>query len=487
MSGTKNIDNWQKERDALRKDLRVLIVDGDQNSRKKQEDLLFQQRIPARSVSSGEQALELADRENYALAIIADVLPQMHGVSLSRVLREKDPNLGLIITTEKATLRLIDQAFELEIAGIVEKPLTELMFTNLRALVNKTLDRQAGRLMRSKILNSIRQTLIHGGKAGDLKSTRLHARLSGFKRHLGDFNKVLVVENDDSNLRLFSEHLMLKGLAVESIEHHDRAVKRLEHGGINLLVTPLSEKHAAKQFNELHKLLHTHQFLELVFVASKPNIEHAMTLLHQGISSYIPWPPTSLSRLADRISEILKREKQERLVDNLFVELFRENSLTSRAFKEELKQFREIVSLRYVELRYPALAPPSSTTNIDLLLADFLQNPDAEKKRDRAHNRRRHERVEQHQFIRYRRKGKESFILGHMSDISESGLFIQTLQRPSTESLLQLDFNVECENAPYRVMVNGKVSRIAVDGFGVAFVDPPDDVLALLRQIIMTK
>ncbi len=73
--------------------------------------------------SSGEQAIEIASKTHFDLAIIDGLLPGMDSIDTFEMLRMKDPNLIGILITGHANLQMIIEAMNKGFSGILEKPL----------------------------------------------------------------------------------------------------------------------------------------------------------------------------------------------------------------------------------------------------------------------------------------------------------------------------------------------------------------------------
>jgi len=78
---------------------RILIVDDDQTHGKFLEEELSQGHCKATWIRDPRQALRQFRRRQYQVGILDLKMPSMSGVELFQALREKDPEIGLIILT----------------------------------------------------------------------------------------------------------------------------------------------------------------------------------------------------------------------------------------------------------------------------------------------------------------------------------------------------------------------------------------------------
>jgi CheY-like chemotaxis protein/Tfp pilus assembly protein PilZ len=498
--------DWQRKRVEIEREMRVLVVDAEANTRKQLDELLFRQRVPARSVPSGERALQLVERERYSVVITSDVLPGMHGLTLARQLRESLPHLDVLLVSRNPSLRIMSQAFELPLLDVWTKPFgnTDALGKQIRDAIALHADRQ----MREPVLNDLRKLLASMPEADHLRATaNLERRLSAFKRHIGPYDRALVVEQDDANLRLFSEHLLLAGLSVETTHDTRAALAHIEKSSepserANLLVADCGQGGQFADF--VQKVRKLDPQIQLIAVALKPSITSGQTALRQRIAAYVPWPPTSLAKLAERACELLVEGRREHLVDNLFLELYHQVALaTGQMEKQKTRSFAGLIGLRQTELPDLKLNDGIGKREpLERVLSDMLEieidmqeddgassNSDGE---DEDSERREHERVAHYQFLRFRTDDTTTATMAYLADLSEGGIFVRTPRFPIPDSKIDVDFHVEHENQRYRVQCEGRVAWIAKEekdsphgvGFGVRFVTPPEDVVALLRRVV---
>ncbi len=487
---------WGLARSRLRRELRVLVVDGDATTRKQLEDVLFRMHVPARSVASAEHALQVAERDRYSLVISADVLPQMHGMTLLRTLREQIASLDLVLTARTPSLRVMTQAFELELLDVWDKPFDDK--AALTAHVERAISHHSDRSMRSLVLDELRKLLSTlPPKKREEATGKLEQRLSAYKQSIGAFDRVLVVEGQDVNLRLLSEHLMLAKLTVETADALDAALERAEAGGINLLVTNVAN---VSEVEKLSRRLSSDDLdLELMLVGSKPSARVAQHALRAQVVSYVPWPPTSLSCIAERARDLLRLGRRDRLLDNLFVELYRETAKASGDDPDTgFSELRSLIGLDRVPTADENTASSSSTSDpaeyLQEVLSGMLDDLDRNKRPTpaQAAERRGHTRVHQNEFLRFRAQNESTSHMGYLGDLSVGGIFVRTNEMPRRGATLEIDFNVEHQSQHYRVQTGGVVAwlaRMPTDsphgaGFGVRFVDPAPDVVALMNEIV---
>jgi Tfp pilus assembly protein PilZ len=249
--------------------------------------------------------------------------------------------------------------------------------------------------------------------------------------------------------------------------------------------------------------------LKVVLLSREPSVENARAALRHGVAGYLPWPTTPPGALVARVREILKRARRERLLDNLLIELHRE---TARALGCEdldaaLATFRELVGLERLP-RTPETAPDAAEAveYLDEVL-DSLLAPDEEVviideltegpelAAATASERRVHTRVPESQFVRFRARASHAATLALLGDISEGGIFIRCSELLGPGTIVDVDFNVLDEQQAYLIRCRGQVAWVARDdrqsplgpGFGVKFLEPPEEVVELLKRIVAIR
>ncbi|MCK5800604.1 MAG: response regulator [Deltaproteobacteria bacterium] len=493
---------WENRRDRLARELRVLIVDGDATTRKQIDDLLFRMRVPARAVGSAKHALEIIERDRSAIVVSAATLPDMEGLLLLRTLRERHPLLELVLAARKPSLPLITRAFDLGIVDILDKPFSDP--SELQARLEKVIQRSLDRRMRTPVIEDLRDLLTALPEENQrIVTSTLKRRLAAYKKRLGLIDRVLVVEGNDVNLRLLSEHIVLIGLRVETAAVLADALTRLRQEKIHVVIADTTKTHGVIPLRDL--IQNVIPDIEIIATANKPTAQEAQEALRAHVAAYIPWPPTSLSHLAGRTRKILHASRQDHLVDNLLVELYRtiaEATGTNphegfAAFQKLIGLTEELTATDEIEEGPASTSSPSET--IQKILTGMIDDLDRTEQPIPApikgDERRGAGRIVQNQLLRFRRQGDPTAHVAYLGDLSVGGIFIRTDHILSRDTPVSVDFNVEHEGQRYRVESEGVVAWLAHEagdsphgaGFGVRFVGPPPDVTLLMKEIVAAR
>ncbi|HKJ92651.1 MAG TPA: sigma-54 dependent transcriptional regulator [Longimicrobiales bacterium] len=102
----------------------VLIVDDEANIRRMLGRLLQEESYHTAEADSGRRALEQADAEDPDVVLLDLAMPGMSGMEVLRALRERRPELPVVMISGRATLQDAVEATKLGAFHFIEKPLT---------------------------------------------------------------------------------------------------------------------------------------------------------------------------------------------------------------------------------------------------------------------------------------------------------------------------------------------------------------------------
>jgi len=101
---------------------RILIVDDDPLIRRQLEDLYRERKYDVDSVGSAEDALGLLEEYDYSLGVLDLKIPGTDGISLTKQIRERWPDLDVIIVTGYASIKGAVEAIRHGASDYITKP-----------------------------------------------------------------------------------------------------------------------------------------------------------------------------------------------------------------------------------------------------------------------------------------------------------------------------------------------------------------------------
>ncbi len=135
-----------EKRELLRE--KILLVDDEPGLSAYLEEVVREEGFRARKVQSATEALAALEEEAFQLIITDLRMPEMDGLELLRRIRERDPQIGVIVMTAFASLETAVEALRLGAMDYITKPLhvQEIQVVLRKAIESLELKRENRRL-----------------------------------------------------------------------------------------------------------------------------------------------------------------------------------------------------------------------------------------------------------------------------------------------------------------------------------------------------
>lgn len=101
---------------------KVLIVDDEQDFLDVLSDRLKTRDMNVTTASSAKDAIKKIDAESYDAVVLDLMMPEMDGLETLKIMKEKNPDLQVILLTGHATVEKGIQAMKLGAMDLIEKP-----------------------------------------------------------------------------------------------------------------------------------------------------------------------------------------------------------------------------------------------------------------------------------------------------------------------------------------------------------------------------
>jgi len=116
----------------------ILVVDDDKNTRRLLGAVLETENYVVFSAENGEDALRVMDREHIDLVIVDIMMPRMDGYEFTRILREGNENLPVLMISAKQLPEDKHKGFLVGIDDYMTKPIDEEeMLWRIKALLRR--------------------------------------------------------------------------------------------------------------------------------------------------------------------------------------------------------------------------------------------------------------------------------------------------------------------------------------------------------------
>ena len=116
----------------------ILVVDDDQNTRLLLKAVLQAENYSVHTAENGEEALEVMDREHIDLVVLDIMMPKMDGYEFTKLLRESDNNLPILMVSAKQLPADKQKGFLVGTDDYMTKPIDETeMLLRIKALLRR--------------------------------------------------------------------------------------------------------------------------------------------------------------------------------------------------------------------------------------------------------------------------------------------------------------------------------------------------------------
>ena len=116
----------------------ILVVDDDRNTRLLLRAVLQAENYTVFTAENGEDALEVMDREHVDLVVLDVMMPKMDGYEFTRILRQTDNNLPILMVSARQMPADKRQGFLVGTDDYITKPIDEVeMLLRIKALLRR--------------------------------------------------------------------------------------------------------------------------------------------------------------------------------------------------------------------------------------------------------------------------------------------------------------------------------------------------------------
>ena len=116
----------------------ILVADDDKHTRMLLRAVLESENYTVSTAENGEQALELLDREHIDLVILDVMMPEMDGYEFTRIVRQTDSTLPILMVTAKHLPEYEKKGFLVGTDDYITKPIDEeKLLLRIKALLRR--------------------------------------------------------------------------------------------------------------------------------------------------------------------------------------------------------------------------------------------------------------------------------------------------------------------------------------------------------------
>ena len=117
---------------------RILVVDDDRNTRMLLKAVLMAENYTVFTAENGEDAMDVMDKEHIDLVVLDIMMPKMDGYAFTRILRESNNNLPVLMVSAKQLPADKQKGFLVGTDDYMTKPIDEVeMLLRIKALLRR--------------------------------------------------------------------------------------------------------------------------------------------------------------------------------------------------------------------------------------------------------------------------------------------------------------------------------------------------------------
>ena len=148
----------------------ILVVDDDRNTRLLLRAVLQAENYTVFTAENGEDALQVMDREHIDLVVLDVMMPKMDGYEFTRILRQTDNNLPILMVSARQMPADKRQGFLVGTDNYITKPIDEVeMLLRIKALLRRARIASEHRIVLGEVvLDYDSFTVSRGGETQEL-------------------------------------------------------------------------------------------------------------------------------------------------------------------------------------------------------------------------------------------------------------------------------------------------------------------------------
>ena len=120
---------------------KILLIDDEEDFLAVMSDRMKARNMQVSTASSAKEGLEKAASGNFDAVILDVMMPEMNGIDALKILKDKNPDLEVILLTGHATIKQGIEAMKLGALDLLEKP------ADINALTEKIHAAQAKKML----------------------------------------------------------------------------------------------------------------------------------------------------------------------------------------------------------------------------------------------------------------------------------------------------------------------------------------------------
>jgi len=271
--------------------IRVLLVDDEEDFLLSSAQALERRGFQVDVAPNGVTALEKIDRVEYQIVVLDVKMPDIDGLEVFRILRQRHPSLPVVMLTGHSSLEDAFQTSRDGIADYLDKPIDmDELARRLRAIVQR---HQAQ------------------AESGD----RVEAE------DAGETVRVMVVDDEIDFLQSVKAVLERRRLSVTTAESGEAALGLLAENLVDVIVLDVKMP-GMSGLDVLRRVKRDYPSVQVILLSGHPSVDAAVEGVRLGANEYLQKPP-DIEHLAGTIRKLhqeklaIVQNQQEKLIEEI--------------------------------------------------------------------------------------------------------------------------------------------------------------------------
>jgi DNA-binding NtrC family response regulator len=262
--------------------IKLLMVDDEEEFLISSSRALSRRGFEVDMAPNGVTALEFIDRQKFDVIVLDVKMPDIDGIEVFRQIREKQPDMPVVLLTGHSS---IDDAFQTSKDGIADYLAKPIDIDKLAEVINRVISNADAR-------------------------TKDRSRLADY-RETDEPIKVMLIDDEADFLESMRKVLQRRNMEVVTAENGPDALSLLKDNLVDVAIVDIKMQ-GMDGLEVLKRIKRSFPSIEVILLTGHPSVETAMEGIKLGANEYMKKPP-DIDELAGTIRK-LYRNRQEIII-----------------------------------------------------------------------------------------------------------------------------------------------------------------------------
>jgi len=272
---------------------KVLLVDDEEDFLETMMERMQARGLDVSTTTSATDALKMVEEKSYDAIIMDLMMPELEGIKALKALKDKRPELQIILLSGYVTLEQVIEAMRLGAIDFIEKP------ADLEALTEKIKEAQIQKKMILAEKRAVEQTK---KKYGTI-----------FKGGMNMKTRVLLVDDEKEFIQPLAERLAVRNYEVTTSLSGQDAINEITRYNFDVVILDV-QMPGMDGIEALREIKRIKPLAEVIMLTAHGTVESAIDGMKLGALDYL-MKPCDMEELVAKINKahVKKAEHEERI------------------------------------------------------------------------------------------------------------------------------------------------------------------------------